>query len=114
MSVSRPHDFTHAAQKSAERRVARQVRAQRQLIYEEPYQAFGLDAVAVGDIGSDDEVFAPREVVQKHLEGGHQRDKKRRAFTPAERFERLGQLPAESRLMPRAFEGLNLWTRPVR
>src|SRR2546423_10356708 len=46
------------------------------------------------------------------MEGGHQRDEERRAFTPAERFERLGQLPAERRLVTRAFEGLNLGARP--
>ncbi len=104
----------HALQQLTEGWVAAQSRPQGELVDEEADEAFGLRAVAVGDVGADDEVLLSRVAGQDDLESGDQRHEERGALLAAHCVERVDQLTREHPFDPCALEALHQRTRKVR
>ena len=74
-----------------QRRLARNVHAQRQRIHEAANQVLQFAAVPVGDRRSDHDVVLPGVSRQQRRECGNQPHEERRAFSPAEHPELLCQ-----------------------
>ncbi len=78
----------HPSEQLAERRIAREVRAQHERVHEEADQALDLDAAAIGDGRADHDVVLAGVAVQKRLERRERRHEQGRALAPAELHQR--------------------------
>src|SRR5262245_46960477 len=84
--------LTHPPHQLPEARVPSQVRPQRQRVDEEPYQPFGLTAVAIRNRRPHHHVRLPGVARQQRLEARQQRHKQRHTFSPAHLLESRRQL----------------------
>src|SRR5713226_7745622 len=84
--------LSHARQQFAKTRIARQVRAQRQIVQKKSNQLFGFGAWAIGDWRADDDVFLRGVVMKQDLERGQQRHEQRDAFALTKRDQGMAQL----------------------
>src|SRR3546814_4181754 len=71
------HAPTHRAQHIAERRTAREVDPEHQLIDEEPDEPLRRGMGAAGQIGADDQIILAAAVAQHDEEGGKSRHEQR-------------------------------------
>ena len=97
-----------------ERRVTRQVHAQRQRVGEEADEPLQLGHRPAGDRRADDDVTLPAGMREEHVEPGEQHHEEGHPFAAAEIGDRAGELAGPGHLVPRTAERLRRGTWPVR
>src|SRR5258707_2858419 len=84
--------LSHPRQQFAKTGVARQIRAQREIVQKETDQPFGFGTRAVGNRRTDDDVFLRGVVIKQDLEAGQQSHEQRNAFALTQRDQGMAQL----------------------